>query len=92
MPPRKALGAILVDEDVLEQKDLERIARGKEGARRPLWGLLVESELATAEQIFRALSARFGVPVVSDERLAEVAPPETLRRAKIGRASCRERV
>ncbi|HEY2742990.1 MAG TPA: hypothetical protein VGL86_00145 [Polyangia bacterium] len=81
MPPRKDLGAILVDEDVLEQKDLERVARGKEGARRPLWGLLVESELATAEQIFRALSSRFGVPVVSDERLADVTPPEALKRA-----------
>ena len=43
--------------------------------------LLVEAELATAEQIFRALSARFGVPVVSDERLAEVTPPEPLKRA-----------
>jgi len=81
MPPRKDLGAILVDEDVLAAKDLERVARGKEGARRPLWGILVEAELATAEQIFRALSARFGVPVVSDERLAEVIPPEPLKRA-----------
>ncbi len=81
MPPRKDLGAILVDEDVLDQKDLERVARGKEGARRPLWAILVESELATPEQIFRALSARFGVPVVSDERLAEVTPPEPLKRA-----------
>ena len=85
MPPRKDLGAILVDEDVLAAKDLERVARGpqssREAARRPLWSILVESELATAEQIFRALSARFGVPVVSDERLAEVTPPEPLKRA-----------
>ena len=84
MPPRKDLGSILVDEDVLDAKDLERVARGshnKDGARRPLWSLLVEAELVTAEQIFRALSARFGVPVVSDERLAEVTPPEALTRA-----------
>ncbi|HEX6836363.1 MAG TPA: hypothetical protein VF334_07300 [Polyangia bacterium] len=85
MPPRKDLGAILVDEDVLAAKDLERVARGpqggRDGSRRPLWAILVESELATAEQIFRALSARFGVPVVSDERLAEVSPPEPLKRA-----------
>ena len=81
MPPRKDLGAILVDEDVLDAKDLERVARGKEGARRPLWSVLVENELATPEQIFRAMSARFGVPVVSDERLAEVNPPEALKRA-----------
>ncbi|HEX8953624.1 MAG TPA: hypothetical protein VF945_17325, partial [Polyangia bacterium] len=84
MPPRKDLGAILVDEDVLAAKDLERVARGaygKEGARRPLWALLVDAELATPEQIFRALSARFGVPVVSDERLAEVLPPEPLKHA-----------
>jgi hypothetical protein len=81
MPPRKDLGSILVDEDVLDAKDLERVARGKEGARRPLWALLVESELATTDQIFRALSARFGVPVVSDERLAEVTPPDSLKRA-----------
>src|SRR2546423_15311675 len=84
MPPRKDLGSILVDEDLLNAKDLERIARspyGKEGARRPLWSVLVEGELATADQIFRALSARFGVPVVADERLAEVMPPDRLKRA-----------
>jgi type II secretion system (T2SS) protein E len=84
MPPRKDLGAILVDEDVLDAKDLERVARGphgKDGGRRPLWSALVESELATPEQIFRALSARFGVPVVSDERLADVTPPEALKHA-----------
>jgi len=84
MPPRKDLGSILVDEDVLDQKDLERVARGahgKDGARRPLWMALVDAELVTTEQIFRALSARFGVPVVSDERLAEVAPPDELKRA-----------
>ena len=81
MPPRKDLGSILVDEDVLDAKDLERVARGKEGARRPLWGILVEAELVSPEQIFRAMSMRFGVPVVSDERLAEVAPPEALKRA-----------
>lgn len=85
MPPRKDLGAILVDEDVLDPKDLERVARGpqggREGTRRPLWLALVEADLATPEQIFRALSARFGVPVVSDERLAEVTPPEPLKRA-----------
>lgn len=81
MPPRKDLGSILVDEDVLDQKDLEQIARGKEGARRPLWAALVDAELATAEQIFRALSARFGVPVVSDEKLADVTPPDALKRA-----------
>jgi hypothetical protein len=83
MPPRKDLGSILVDEDVLDAKDLERVARApyKEGSRPPLWALLVEGELATPDQIFRAMSARFGVPVVSDERLADVTPPERLRRA-----------
>jgi hypothetical protein len=81
MPPRKDLGSILVDEDVLDPKDLERVARGKEGVRRPLWGILVEAELVSPEQIFRAMSARFGVPVVSDERLADVTPPDALKRA-----------
>jgi hypothetical protein len=81
MAARKDLGSILVDEDVLDAKDLERVARGREGARRPLWALVLESELATAEQIFRALSARFGVPAVSDERLADVTPPDALKSA-----------
>src|SRR3954469_4327544 len=83
MPPRKDLGSILVDEDVLDAKDLERVARGpyKDGARRPLWSLLVEAELVSPEQIFRAMSARFGVPVVSDDRLVEVTPPDALKRA-----------
>src|SRR5215472_13164012 len=65
MPAHKDLGAILVEEDVLDAKDLGRVADSV-----PLWQALIERELATAEQIFRALSKSFGVPVVSDERLA----------------------
>lgn len=76
MPPRKDLGAILVDEGVLTPKDLERVRE-----RRPLWRGLIDADLATPEQIFRALSVRFGVPVVADERLAEAQVPERLRRA-----------
>ena len=41
---------------------------------------LIEAELATAEQIFRLLSTRFGVPVVSDERLGEVQLPDPFKR------------
>ena len=76
MPPRKDLGSFLVDEGVLELKDLERVRE-----QRPLWSALVDGELASAEQIFRALSSRFGVPTVSDERLAELQPPEPLKLA-----------
>src|SRR3954468_8664636 len=76
MPPRKDLGSILVDEDVLDAKDLERVPRAKD---RPLWAVLVDAELATAEQIFRVLSARFGVPVVPDDRMGEVEIPDTFK-------------
>src|SRR5437762_9003289 len=79
MPPKKDLGSILVDEDVLDAKALERAVSG--AGRRPLWSALIEAEVADAEQIFRALSARFGVPVVSDERLGEVEVPDALKRA-----------
>jgi hypothetical protein len=79
MPARKDLGSILVDEDVLDAKDLERV-RDAQPPTQPLWAALIDRELATAEQIFRALSARFGVPVVSDERLADVSAPDKLRR------------
>jgi hypothetical protein len=82
MPLRKDLGSILVDEDVLEAKDLERVVGA---GRRPLWSALLDAELATAEQIFRALSTRFGVPLVSDEKMAEVKLPEALK-AAINRA------
>lgn len=75
MPPRKDLGALLIDEDVLDPKDLERLRE-----HRPLWSALIEAELASAEQIFRLLSTRFGVPVVSDERLGEVQLPEPFKR------------
>jgi hypothetical protein len=75
MAARKDLGSILVDEDVLDAKDLERVRDAQ-----PLWAALIERELASAEQIFRALSARFGVPIVSDERLGDVAVPDKLRR------------
>ncbi|HWE27416.1 MAG TPA: hypothetical protein VHB97_05405, partial [Polyangia bacterium] len=75
MPPRKDLGALLVDEDVLDPTDLERLRE-----HRPLWSALIEAELATADQIFRLLSTRFGVPVVSDERLGEVQLPDPFKR------------
>src|ERR1700744_6630787 len=75
MPPRKDLGALLVDEDGLDPTDLERLRE-----HRPLWSALIEAELATAEQIFRLLSTRFGVPVVSDERLGEVQLPDPFKR------------
>ena len=39
MPPRKDLGSILVDEDVLNAKDLERVARGG-GFSAPVPGIL----------------------------------------------------
>jgi len=78
MPPRKDLGSILIDEDVLEAKDLERVALANNG-RRPLWAVLLDAELVTAEQIFRAMSVRFGVPVVSDERLADAQVPADLK-------------
>jgi hypothetical protein len=75
MPARKDLGSLLVDEDVLDAKDLERVRDAS-----PLWKALVERELASPDEIFRALSARFGVPVVSDERLGDVTVPDLLRR------------
>jgi hypothetical protein len=75
MPARKDLGSILVDEDVLDAKDLERVRDAQ-----PLWSALIDRELASAEQIFRAMSARFGVPVVSDERLTDVTVPDKLKR------------
>src|SRR5437879_5091625 len=80
MPPKKDLGSILVDEDVLDAKALERAVSGNAG-RRPLWAALIEAEVADAEQIFRAMAARFGVPVVSDERLGEAQVPDALKRA-----------
>lgn len=84
MPTRKDLGSILVDEDVLEAKDLERVAaaaRRPQQPPQPLWAALLEAELVTPEQIFRALSTRFGVPVVSDEKMAEVKLPDALKPA-----------
>ena len=81
MPPKKDLGSILLDEDVLDAKALERASAGNPAGRRPLWAALIDAEAVTSDQIFRAMAARFGVPVVSDERLAEVQVPEVLKRA-----------
>ncbi|MDB4965271.1 MAG: hypothetical protein JWN44_960 [Myxococcales bacterium] len=80
MALKKDLGSILVDEDVLDAKALERVVAGNTG-RRPLWAALVDADVANADQIFRAMAARFGVPVVSDDRLSEVQVPESLKRA-----------
>ena len=51
MPPKKDLGSILVDEDVLDAKALERAVSANAG-RRPLWAALIEAEVADAEQRF----------------------------------------
>src|SRR5262245_3439144 len=80
MPLRKDLGSILVDEDVIAAKDLERVSVANAG-RRPLWSALIDAELASPEEIFRAMSLRFGVPVVSDERLGEIEVPDALKSA-----------
>lgn len=83
MPPRKDLGSILVDENAIGQKDLERVERDRKESGRPLWRLLIEHGLSTEDELFFVLAQRFGAPVLAEEVIAEAKMPaaENLRRA-----------
>src|SRR5258708_39266987 len=78
MAPRKDLGSILVDENVIGPKDLERVERERAG--RPLWAALIDAELTTEDEIFFLLAQRFGVPVLAEEVVVESKMPELFRR------------
>ena len=81
MPPHQDLGSLLVEENVLAQKDLDRL----DGTRgpRPLWQALLDGKLITEDELFYVLAQRYGAPVLSDEVIAEAHMPaqENLRRA-----------
>jgi hypothetical protein len=79
MAPRKDLGSILVDENVIGPKDLERVER--ERGARPLWAALVDAELTTEDEIFFVMAKRFGVAVLAEETIVEAKMPESLKRA-----------
>jgi hypothetical protein len=87
MPPRKDLGSILVDENVIGQKDLDRVERErKSGGKldgKPLWAALLDSKLTTDDELFFLLAQRFGAPVLAEEVIAETKMPasEQIRRA-----------
>src|SRR5690242_5095185 len=81
MPPRKDLGSILVDENVIGGKDLERVERERRDSGRPLWAGLIDAGLISEDEIFFLLAQRFGAPVLADEELEQAKVPEALKRA-----------
>jgi hypothetical protein len=81
MAPRKDLGSILVDEQVIGGKDLERVELKRRESGRPLWHALVDAKLISEDEIFFLLAQRFGAPVLADEEIEQAQVPEPLRRA-----------
>jgi len=83
MPPRKDLGSILVDENVIGQKDLDRVERERKSGGKPLWAALLDSKLTSEDELFFLLAQRFGAPVLAEEVIADTKMPasEQIRRA-----------
>lgn len=83
MPPRKDLGSILVDEQIIGAKDLERVERERQGDGRPLWAALLDGRLVGEDELFFVMAQRYGAPVMAEELIAEAKLPtaEVLRRA-----------
>src|SRR3954447_10708654 len=81
MPPRKDLGSILVDENVIGGKDLERVERERKDSGRALWAALLDGQLISEDEIFFLLAQRYGAPVLADEEIDQAHMPEKLKRA-----------
>jgi hypothetical protein len=83
MPARKDLGSILVDENIIGQKDLDRVERDRKDSGRSLWQALIDAQLTTEDEIFFVMAQRFGTPVLAEEVVADVRMPavDNLRRA-----------
>jgi MshEN domain len=79
MAPRKDLGSLLVDENVIGPKDLERVERER-GAGRPLWLALIDAQLTTEDELFFVLAQRFGVAILAEDVIAAAVAPEPLKR------------
>jgi hypothetical protein len=87
MAARKDLGSILVDENVIGGKDLERLDR----KGRPLWHALLEGRLTTEDELYFVMAKRFGAPVLAESEIAEAQLPanDNVRRA-LGREQALE--
>src|SRR5581483_8010364 len=87
MAARKDLGSLLVDENVIGGKDLERLDR----KGRPLWHALLEGRLTTEDELFFVMAKRFGAPVLAESEIAEAQLPsnDNVRRS-LGREQALE--
>jgi hypothetical protein len=92
MPPRKELGSLLVDENVIGAKDLERVERERKSrAHQPLWQALLDARLTTEDELYFVLARRYGAPVLAEHEIGEAAlPPHDNVRRALGREQALE--
>ena len=64
---RKDLAAVLLEEKLLQARDLERMQRAASasGNGRPLWSVVLETELTTEEGLFFLLAQRWFIRSVA---------------------------
>lgn len=81
MPPRKDLGAALLEEHAVRADALERARREHERSGRPLWAVLLDAGLLSEEGLFLILRRRSGAQVVGEDRISSTRVPAALRPA-----------
>jgi hypothetical protein len=79
MAPRKDLGSLLVDENVIGGKDLERVDR----KGKPRWHALLDARITTEDELYFVMTKRYGATVLAESELAEAQLPQNdnVRRA-----------
>jgi hypothetical protein len=78
MHPRKDLGSILLEENVVSARDLERVERERAGAGHPLWAALLAAGLTSEDELYFLLAKRGSIPLISDDKLARLTLPDAV--------------
>ncbi len=62
--PRKKMGEILIENEVISQTDLDQALLRQKGTNQPIGKILEEMDIVLEEDIAKALSTQFGFPYV----------------------------
>src|SRR5215212_9526124 len=77
---RKDLAAILLQENLVSARDLERVKRERAAEGRPLWAALLAAQLFTEDQLFFLLARQpVASDVATDDLLDQIEVPAVLR-------------
>lgn len=71
---RKKMGEILIEKEIISQKDLDQALLRQKENHKPLGKILEDMDIVLEEDIAKALSAQFGFPYV--RKFAQYRFPE----------------